>query len=164
MDKTTNVVTSRSYIIVTSLLKGYTVYFRNCELHIQIHFPLFCMCESCKMKIAINWFREEVTYIVLRVRQNVRLVNAPRANKRQNLSFGLENNFDTRPVGNLRIQFIQLGFVQLFECRLRLRPSYVVSKCGVEAYIQVCFKLPKITLECKLWCQSSYLVYVVSRH
>ena len=31
-------------------------------------------------------------------------------------------------------------------------------------YIQVSFGPQKITVECKLWCQSSYDMYVVSRH
>ena len=54
-----------------------------------------------------------------------------------------------------------IEFLQQICLVIRTQIKAEISICGVEMfYIQVSFGPQKITVECKLWCQSSYHMYV----
>ena len=77
-------------------------------------------------------------------------------------SLRLEKNFDARLIGRVPIYMVHIGRIYLV---IRIPNKAEVSIWGVEMfYIQVSFGPQKITVECKLWCQSSYHMYVASRH
>ena len=76
-----------------------------------------------------------------------------RAYKRPNFSLRLEKNFDARLIGHVQIYMVHIGRI------------YLVIRTQNKAemfYIQASFGPQKITVESKLWCQSSYRMYVVS--
>jgi len=92
--------------------------------------------------------------------QTVMFVNTLRVYKRLTFSLRLEKNFDARLVRRLSIYMVHIGRIYSV---IRTQNKAEVSIGGVEMfYIQVSFGPQQITVECKLWCQSSYDMYVVT--
>ena len=82
--------------------------------------------------------------------------------KRSNFSLRLEKNFDARVIGRVSIYMVHIGRIYLV---IRTQNKAEASIWGVKMfYIEVSFGPQKITYECKLWCQSSYDMYVASHH
>ena len=102
-------------------------------------------------------------YIVSRGQQTVIFVSTPRAYTRPNSSLRLEKNlYDVRLVGRVSIYTVHISRIYLV---IRTQNKAEVSIWGVEMfYIQVSFGPQKITVECKLWCQIVYDMYVASHH
>jgi len=50
----------------------------------------------------------------------------------------------------------------VIQTKNKLRSTFGLSKCSL--YTGLVLNHTKITVECKLWCQNSYHMYVVIRH
>ena len=83
-------------------------------------------------------------------------VNMLRVYKRPNFSLSLEKNFDTRLIRRISIYMVHIGRIYLV-----IRTQ---NKAEEMLYIQVSFGPQKMTVECKLWCQTSYEMFVASHH
>ena len=83
-----------------------------------------------------------------RGQQIVMFVNMPSAYKRPTFSLSLETKFDARLVGCGSIYMVHIGRIYLV-----IRTQ---NKAEEMLYIQVSFGPQKMTVECKLWCQTSY--------
>ena len=110
---------------------------------------------------SLHWFHTELVYIVSRGQQIVMFVNTPRAYKRHNFSLRLEKNLQ-RQTSRTCIETVHIGRIYLV---IRTHNKAEVSIWSIEMFfIQVSFAQQKSNVECKLWCRSSYHMYVESRH
>ena len=85
--------------------------------------------------ISLHCFHIQVEYIGSRVQQTAMLVNTREPIKCLTLHSGQGTTCDARPVGRLWIRFISIEFIQLFEPRMKLRTSYVVSKFSIYRFL-----------------------------
>ena len=83
------------------------------------------------------------------------LVNAQRAYKRPNVSYGLQNNFQ-HPTCRMYIDTFDIGRI-CSNPEKKLRSASVVTKCSMYRFVLDHRKL-------LAWCQRSYHVYVVSHY
>ena len=114
-----------------------------------------------------SWITSVIPYWVLVLHsiscdeQTVMFVNALGVYIRPNFSVRLEKNCDARLIECVAIHMVHIGRIYLV---IRTQNKGDVSIWGVEVfYIQVSFGPQQITVECKLWFQSSYM-YLLSRH
>ena len=92
-------------------------------------------------------------YILSFVHQSVMLINGAMSYQRLKISLRLENTL-IHQNSRISIDTIHIGRIWLV---IRTQNKAEVSKCSM-------YEAQKITAECKLWCQSIYLVYVVTRY
>ena len=105
-------------------------------------------------------FHMELVYNVSRGQQTVIFVNTLRAYKRPNFSLKLENNL-RRQTSLTCIDWVHIGRIYLV-IRTQNKPEVSIW-CVKMFYIQVSFGPQKFFVESKLWCESSYHMYALSR-
>jgi len=111
--------------------------------------------------ILLHCFHMKVVYIVSLVQQRVMLVKAPMAFERLHFSLRIENNLRLQ-TSRTSIDKVHIGRICLV---IRTQNKVEIRICGIKVFYEYASFVPQIiTFECKLWYQSSYLMYVVTRH